>query len=221
MSTTVRPPAHETLLIGVLLSLVGGFLDAYTYVLKGGVFANAQTGNVVLLAIALLDDHAPAVLKYLFPLSAFVAGIAVAETLRTSRTLGSGRGWVVVVLTLEGLWLTAAGAFGAALSDAVVNCGVSFVAGLQVTSFKKLGTSPYATTMITGNLRSAVELLGQAWRSRDPAALRHALKYVVVIAGFAGGAALGAAACALWGTEAAFAAVAGIAAVLALVAVRR
>ncbi len=32
----------ETHLLGLLLALVGGFLDAYTYVCRGHVFANAQ-----------------------------------------------------------------------------------------------------------------------------------------------------------------------------------
>ena len=40
----------DTLLLAVLLSLSGGFQDAYTYVLRGNVFANAQTGNVVFMS---------------------------------------------------------------------------------------------------------------------------------------------------------------------------
>ena len=43
-------PIHETFRVAALLAVVGGFLDAYTYILRGGVFANAQTGNIVLLA---------------------------------------------------------------------------------------------------------------------------------------------------------------------------
>ena len=42
----------ETILIGTLLALAGGFLDAYTYICRGGVFANAQTGNIVLFSIS-------------------------------------------------------------------------------------------------------------------------------------------------------------------------
>ena len=35
----------------MLLAGVGGFLDAYTFVGYHGVFANAQTGNIVLLGV--------------------------------------------------------------------------------------------------------------------------------------------------------------------------
>ena len=37
--------------VGVMLAIVGGYLDAYTYISRDHVFANAQTGNMVLLAI--------------------------------------------------------------------------------------------------------------------------------------------------------------------------
>ena len=38
----------ETFRVGALLACVGGFLDAYTFLCRGGVFANAQTGNLAL-----------------------------------------------------------------------------------------------------------------------------------------------------------------------------
>lgn len=43
--------------IFMLLMCAGGFMGAYTYILRGGVFCNAQTANFVLLAIALGQGH--------------------------------------------------------------------------------------------------------------------------------------------------------------------
>ena len=40
----------------VFLTLSGGFQDAYTYIGRGKVFANAQTGNIVLLATNLCES---------------------------------------------------------------------------------------------------------------------------------------------------------------------
>ena len=42
-------PFHERLRVGLCLTWVGGFLEVYTFLLHGGVFANAQTGNLLLL----------------------------------------------------------------------------------------------------------------------------------------------------------------------------
>lgn len=53
----------ESLPLGLLLALSGGLMDAYSYVCRGKVFANAQTGNILLFAVNLsernyLDSHA-------------------------------------------------------------------------------------------------------------------------------------------------------------------
>jgi uncharacterized membrane protein YoaK (UPF0700 family) len=77
----------ENLPTGLLLAGAGGFLDAYTFVGRGGVFANAQTGNIVLLAVAAGERHWQAALQ----ISTFrsLQGIDYSTTLTTSnlRTL--------------------------------------------------------------------------------------------------------------------------------------
>ena len=44
----------DTFRAAIFVILSGGFQDAYTYICRGQVFANAQTGNIVLLSAALL-----------------------------------------------------------------------------------------------------------------------------------------------------------------------
>ena len=36
----------ESIRLGAILALSGGFMDAYSYMERGEVFANAQTGNI-------------------------------------------------------------------------------------------------------------------------------------------------------------------------------
>ena len=67
--------ASESYLVGVLLAIAGGYLDVYTYICRGGVFANAQTGNIVLLGINLADHNWSKLLFYMYPILAFMAGI--------------------------------------------------------------------------------------------------------------------------------------------------
>ena len=45
------PP--ETFRLAMLLCMVGGFMDTYTFSTRGNVLANAQTGNIVFFAINL------------------------------------------------------------------------------------------------------------------------------------------------------------------------
>ena len=41
----------ETIKLGILLALSGGFMDAYSYIQRDQVFANAQTGNMLLFGV--------------------------------------------------------------------------------------------------------------------------------------------------------------------------
>ena len=45
------PP--DTFRLAMVLCMVGGFMDTYTFVTRGKVLANAQTGNIVFFAIYL------------------------------------------------------------------------------------------------------------------------------------------------------------------------
>ena len=50
-------PVQEQLIFCLLLTMVGGFFDAYTFVNCNGIFANAQTGNLIFLGIDLIEGN--------------------------------------------------------------------------------------------------------------------------------------------------------------------
>ena len=77
-----RGQMSEALLTAAFLSMSGGLQDAYTYIARGEVFANAQTGNIVLLSQNLFTGNWAKVPHYLVPLVFFALGIAAAEGMR-------------------------------------------------------------------------------------------------------------------------------------------
>ena len=78
----------ESFLTAGFLSLSGGLQDAYTYMSRGKVFANAQTGNIVLLSQSIGSGDWPLAIHYLVPLLSFALGVAAAELIR--QTFHSG-----------------------------------------------------------------------------------------------------------------------------------
>ena len=82
MKTQTTMQRAESLGLAALLALAGGLLDAYTYLCRGGVFANAQTGNMVLLAIRAAEGNWRGAGHYLVPVAAFAAGVLVTEALK-------------------------------------------------------------------------------------------------------------------------------------------
>ena len=78
----VKGQMSESLVLGLLLALAGGFFDAYTYLCRGGVFANAETGNIVLLGAHLAEGDLEKALRYLLPIVAFAFGVLSAELVK-------------------------------------------------------------------------------------------------------------------------------------------
>ena len=190
--TEQRVQTSEALRVGVLLALAGGYLDAYTYLCRGGVFANAETGNMVLLGVKLAAGNWAGAAKYLPPIFAFFLGVLVAEVIRRrgKAAVSSKLHWRQWVLALEIGVLAAAAVLPMGGGwDMAVNWAVSFVCALQVESFRRVHGKAYVTTMCTGNLRSGTELLYQFFQTRDRDILHSALRYYPVILSFIVGAA--------------------------------
>lgn len=58
----------ESLLLGAMLAMAGGFFDAYTYLCRGKVFANAQTGNIVLFGANIAEGNWLRAAEYFLPI---------------------------------------------------------------------------------------------------------------------------------------------------------
>ncbi len=181
----------EAYSLGVLLTVGGGFLDAYTYFTRGGVFSNAQTGNLVLLAIRLAQGDLTALPRYLPPILSFALGIVVAELIRDYFRVSHTLHWRQAVVALETLILLVTAFIPQGPWDAAVNAAVSFVCAMQVECFRKIRGNALATTMCTGNLRSGTELLYHGLRGRDITALKRSFQYYGIILCFLLGGALG------------------------------
>ena len=180
-------PAAERLFPVTLLTLSGGLQDAYTYLRRGRVFANAQTGNIVLLGQSLCDGDWARALRYLLPVMAFALGVAAAEFLRLRP---SRLHWQRRVLLWEILLLFLVGFIPHSL-DQLANALVSFSCAMQVQSFRQVEGVPFASTMCIGNLRSGVEALCAFLRTGDHQERRKARLYFCLILLFALGAVTG------------------------------
>ena len=141
-------------------------MDAWVYLAHGHVFANAQTGNVVLLAIHLTAgewDYAASVLP---SITAFIAGLVLSR-LAGARLKTAGLNSRNVRLLAECLLLLVLALIVRRLEDEVTTAFVGFIAAVQITSLSHIGPARFNTGMTTGNLRSAVTAIVAVFVSPD------------------------------------------------------
>ena len=150
---TLNPVLNRfSLLHGALLAVVGGFLDAFTFLEKGNVFANAMTGNVVLLGVFTATRNWLQAGGHLLPIVAFLAGIVVSEILKRPRVLRAVHWPATICLVTEAILLLVAGSLPSNVPDYFFTLSISFVATLQNSMFPKIEKETINTVMTTGNL---------------------------------------------------------------------
>lgn len=190
MNTKKRGQISESRRLALLLAVSGGLMDAYTYIFRGEVFANAQTGNILLLGVNLSEGNYVKALQYFFPVLAFALGIVLSELIRRICTEDGFLHWRQYTVLLECMILFLVGFFPVAYNLAA-NTLVSFACGIQVESFRKVKGNASATTMCIGNLRSGTQALCDFIFTKDKNYLFKGLVYYGIILSFTAGAILG------------------------------
>jgi uncharacterized membrane protein YoaK (UPF0700 family) len=145
-----------TLGVSALLAAAGGFLDGFTYVGHGHVFANAMTGNVVLLGINCFTGSWQAGLRHVPAILAFVAGICTAQAIQLRAKRRGGNSYPAVLLLEIGVLLVLS-LLPAATADILFTTSIAFAASVQVQTFREVNGQSYNSTFTTGNLRTLSE----------------------------------------------------------------
>ncbi|KWR91572.1 YoaK family protein [Cupriavidus sp. IDO] len=154
-------------IVAILLTLNGGFLDAFTYLGHGNVFANSMTGNIVMLAVNLAGGDMHQTLRHIWPLIGFVCGIFAARLLQLIAWRHPSSP-AIISLVFEIAFLALAAL--KELPEFWLLAGVAFVATQQSTFFTHSGNQTYSSVMTTGNLRRCLQLLFESTIPRVKAA---------------------------------------------------
>jgi uncharacterized membrane protein YoaK (UPF0700 family) len=183
---------RDSLPMAALLAAVGGFLDSFTYFGHGRVFANAMSGNVVLLGAYAAAGNWPQSFRHLIPIAAFLLGVATAQLL----CLPGVRRFVtdpsLAAVAAEIAFLVAAGWYPAASPDFPLVLGISFLAAMQSSSFTRVHQWSYSSTMTTGNLRHFGETAFRAlFQPQDPEAMHQTRVFGAICLTFLAGATAG------------------------------
>ena len=148
----------------ILLAATGGMTDAIVYLDHGHVFANAMTGNVIFLGIAIMQQQWAQSLRHIVPITCFLLGVVAARLIRTSPVRRSAL--LVLLLEIVGFFLV--GLLPITFPQLAFTAIVAFVSAFQVATFRRVGRFTYNSTFVTGNLRMVAEGVFDRFFSDDP-----------------------------------------------------
>jgi uncharacterized membrane protein YoaK (UPF0700 family) len=191
-----------TLRFALLITLASGFLDSYTFLVRGGVFANVQTANVILMGIGLSDRHWAQALLHLWPVLAFLLGVILAVHIKSGRVdhlLAHPIRWTI---GLQALVLAVVGFVPTSVSHTYVTVPIAFCTAMTITMFRTIGDLGYFAVATTGNLMHMVEYGYAASVDKRADAVSAFSTYARVAGTFAVGALVGAVATQLFDARA-------------------
>ena len=155
-------PAFNSLIVAMLLTAAGGFLDAFSYLGQGRVFANVMTGNLVLSAISSIRGDWTHVARLLLPLASYVVGAAAGARLRSTaqkRMIGAPQ---ALALGVEIAILVGIGWLPEGFASAAIVSAISFLIAVRSSFFSHVEAWTYASTMPTCNRRQFGEAVFQS-----------------------------------------------------------
>jgi uncharacterized membrane protein YoaK (UPF0700 family) len=200
MTAPALPAGRVTIASATLMTAVSGYVDAFLY-LRHHTFGFAQTGNVIFLAVAVVEGTNWT--RFVWPLLAYIAGLIVAQLPRvragglTNRIMTAALvGQLLVFIALAGLPRNA--------PTALFVVPLSFIGGIRLELFRSTTGISFVSIATTGNLMRLIEAATDFAVGHSSAGLRSAGFALLVVLGFLAGGLCGAAASkhfgsALWG----------------------
>ena len=173
--------------IGLALTFIGGFIDAYTFVQRGGVLAAGQTGNLIFLSVDIARQNLPGALTKVLTVVGFMLGVTSVRVLKY-HVQPRSHYWRLASLAGGCAVCLLVGALPASVPNLVITPPLALVMAMQTTAFGTIVGHGYNNVFSTGNLKKATSALAAYGLSSDPEQLLTSRIYFELVGSFTGGA---------------------------------
>lgn len=159
-----------------ILICIAGFFGAFTYLLRGNVFCNAQTGNVVLMGMALGSGDWETGLYYLIPIFSYILGSIVSELLPNPIKRHLPLRWDTLLMGIEMIFVIFLGLLPESAPVQISQVAINFIASMQYNTFRQAEGLPMATTFATNHIRQIGVGIAKEFQHRKSGDKSHRLK---------------------------------------------
>lgn len=158
-------------------------MGAYSYFLKGGVFANAETANLLILAFNIAELNTEGIISVLYPISAFFIGTFFSQMFIEKL----GRRWIPTLLIVEIMALISLSLLPSETPDRVFHVVIAVLSSMQFNTFRKARGVAMSTLFCTAHLRGFGASLYSAIADRKGEELKKSLYHGGLIMTFLAG----------------------------------
>ncbi len=177
----MRRNIYQSKEMAILLTFVGGYIDAYTFLSRGGTLAAGQTGNIIFLASEVSHRDLTGGMLKVASVVSFMIGVMFVSLIHHQMAT---RYWRLVSLLPITLSCLVVGFLPMSIPNLYILPPLAFGMAMLTTSFSKIEGEGYNNTFSTGNLKNGVIALSEYILNGDTAQLRKAKLYIRIVLSF-------------------------------------
>lgn len=177
----MRKISRHSKRLALFLTFCAGYVDAYTFIIRGNTLVSGQTGNVVFLSVGIVQRNlADAEIKILTLLS-FMLGVFLLTIYKEKLRIVKKPILSLIPLAILSLII---GFVPLTVDNIYIVPPLAFCMGLVTTAFGEVSGIAYNNAFMTGNIKRTMLAFGEYVRTKHTPFLREGLIFVSLLSSF-------------------------------------
>ena len=177
----MRKISRHSKRLALFLTFCAGYVDAYTFIVRGNTLVAGQTGNVVFLSVGLIQDNVSDASTKVMTLLSFMMGVFLLTVYKEKLRVVKKPILSLFPLAILSLII---GFVPLTVYNIYIVPPLAFCMGLVTTAFGEVSGIAYNHAFMTGNIKRTMLAFGEYVRTKHTAFLMEGLIFVSLLISF-------------------------------------
>ena len=177
----IRKISRQSKRLALFLTFCAGYVDAYTFIVRGNTLVSGQTGNVVFLSVGLIQQNVSDASAKVMTLLFFMMGVFFLTLYKEKLRIVKKPILSLIPLAVLSLII---GFVPQTVDNIYLVPPLAFCMGLVTTAFGEVSGIAYNNAFMTGNIKRTMLAFGDYFRTKHTPFLREGLIFVSLLSSF-------------------------------------
>jgi len=167
--------------LALFLTFCAGYVDAYTFLVRGNTLVAGQTGNVVFLSVGIVQENVADAEAKILTLLSFMLGVFLLTIYKEKFRIVKKP---ILSLFPLGILSIIIGFVPLSVDNIFIVPPLAFCMGLVTTAFGEVSGIAYNNAFMTGNIKRTMLAFGDYIRTKHRPFLREGIIFVSLLSSF-------------------------------------
>ena len=177
----IRKISRQSKRLALFLTFCAGYVDAYTFIVRGNTLVAGQTGNVVFLSVGLIQHNVSDASAKVMTLLAFMMGVFLLTVYKEKLRIVKKPILSLIPLAILSIII---GFVPQTVDNIYLVPPLAFCMGLVTTAFGEVSGIAYNNAFMTGNIKRTMLAFGDYFRTKHTPFLREGIIFVSLLSSF-------------------------------------